>query len=79
MESSGLEFYTTKELIHELMRRKTFLGVVVHSQEEFKKPQWSGEKTFKVHFNSNIEVQQLGRLLETVAEYIDSNYQSDAH
>jgi hypothetical protein len=78
MESFGLEFYTTKELIHELMRRQTFLGVVLHSHEEFKDHRWGEERTFQVHFNSNLDVLQTGRLLETVAEYIDRHHHPDA-
>ena len=53
MELSGLEFCTTKELIEELMRRKTFLGVVVHAEEELKAA-WQGERIFKVRFNDNL-------------------------
>ena len=78
METSDLELFTTTELIKELIRRKTFLGVVVHSEAEIKNSSWSKEQTFKVHFNSNLDVLQTGRLLETVAEYIERNYHSDA-
>src|SRR4051794_8628083 len=34
--TNDLELFTTKELINELMQRKTFLGIVVHSEEELK-------------------------------------------
>ena len=54
-------------------------GVVVHSREELKQSLWDEEQTFKVHFNSNLDVRQTGRLLDTVAEYIERNYHSDAH
>lgn len=74
MEPSDLEFFTTAELIQELMRRKTFLGVVVHSQEERKKDGWDKEQTFKVHFNANLDVLQTSRLLGAVAEYIDRHH-----
>jgi hypothetical protein len=78
MESSSLEFYTTAELIKELVRRQTFLGVVVHSQEEFKGNGWGEQRTFKVHFNANLDVLQTGRLLGTVAEYIERHHHPDA-
>jgi len=70
MQPSELELFSTRELINELMRRRTFLGVVVHSEQELK-GDWGDERTFKVHFNGNLDTAQAGRLLETVADYID--------
>jgi len=74
MDTTGLEFFTTRELVDELMRRKTFLGVVVHAGDELKDREWTGEKTFKVHFNSNLDTVQASRLLDTVADYLDRHY-----
>jgi hypothetical protein len=71
MEPTDLELYTTKQLIDELMRRPTFLGVVVHSEEELKNGAWNGERIFKVHFNANMDAGQALRLLETVAARMD--------
>jgi hypothetical protein len=71
MEASDLELYTTTELIEELLRRPTFLGVVVHSEEEFKNGAWNGERIFKVRFNANMDAGQAHRLLETVASRLD--------
>lgn len=68
-----LSFCTTQELIEELLRRRTFLGVVVHSEEELRGT-WSDDRTFKVRFNANLDAGQASRLLETVAEYIDLNH-----
>lgn len=65
-----LAFFTSQELIEELMRRKTFLGVVIHSVEEHKQEAWD-ERTFKMHFNENLDLGRASRLLDTVAEYID--------
>jgi hypothetical protein len=70
MEPSDLELYTTRELVNELMRRKTFLGIVVHSEDELKSNAWTGEKIFKVHYNSNLDAEQACRLLDTVAAYM---------
>jgi hypothetical protein len=70
MEPTPLELYTTRELVEELMRRRTFLGVVVHSEQELK-GEWQGERTFQVHFNSNLDAGQACRLLDTVAQYME--------
>ena len=71
MQADGLELYTAAELIAELMRRPTFLGVVVHSEEEFKNQSWNGERIFKVHFNSNLDRQQARRLLDAVTDHME--------
>jgi hypothetical protein len=67
---TDLAFCTTEELVSELMRRKTFLGVVVHSEQEMRSAQWTGEKIFKVHLNENLDAAHAGRLLDTVAAYM---------
>jgi len=73
MQSSDLAFYTTQELISELMHRQTFCGIVVHSAEDHKQDNWADERIFKVHFNHNLDVGRATRLLDTVAEYMDLN------
>ncbi len=67
MPPSELELYSTRELIQELMRRQTFLGVVVHSEPELRTGPWSGERVFTVHLNSNMGAAEAGRLLEVIA------------
>jgi len=74
MQPTDLELVSTKELLDELLRRKTFLGVVVHSEQELKGKEWGGERIFKVHFNANMDVGQACRLLETVADYMDRHH-----
>jgi len=74
VDSSELAFYTNEELISELMRRRTFLGVVVQSESEWKDDQWGDERTFRVHFNGNLATEEAGRLLSRVASYIDCDY-----
>lgn len=71
MSALDLELFTTKELVAELMRRKTFLGVVVHSDQELRTPTWDGERTFRVHHNDNLSPEEAGRLLDVVAEYME--------
>jgi hypothetical protein len=71
MQGSELAFYTTQELVEELMRRQTFFGVIVHSADEQKRDDWQEERMFKVHFNQNLDSVRASRLLGTVAEYMD--------
>ncbi|MBL8793857.1 MAG: hypothetical protein JNM56_08130 [Planctomycetia bacterium] len=71
MEPADLELFTTKQLVDELMRRKTFLGVIVHSEEEFKRDVWGPNRVFQVHFNENLTTETAGRLLDTIAESLD--------
>jgi hypothetical protein len=71
MQPSDLAFYTTTELIEELMRRKTFLGVVIHSDTEHRQSTWTGDKVFRVHLNSNMDCEQAGRLLEVVSAHLE--------
>jgi hypothetical protein len=71
VEPSELELYTTQELIAELMRRKTFLGVVVHSEEQLKAGPWTGERVFKVHHTANLNASEAGRLLEVVTQHVE--------
>lgn len=69
VEATGLELFTTTELIGELMRRKTFYGVVVHAVEEHKNSRWKdGERTFAVHHNANLTAEEAARLLDAVAD-----------
>jgi hypothetical protein len=74
MQPTDLELYTTAELVEELLRRKTFLGVVVHSEEEFKSDSWEGQRIFKVHYNSNLDAGQACRLLAAITDYMDRNH-----
>lgn len=74
MESADLAFVSTQELIDELMRRNTFLGVVVHSEQEWKGDAWGDERTFKVHFNSNLDTVEASRLLSRVSEYLNLHH-----
>jgi hypothetical protein len=71
MDPTELGLYTTHQLISELMRRSTFMGVVVHSEDEAKGQAWKDERTFKVHFNDNLNSLHASRLLDTVAEHMN--------
>jgi hypothetical protein len=67
---SELAFHTTDELIQEIMRRQTFCGVIVQASDEQRRPTWSGERIFKVHYNENLDSERASRLLDVVAEYM---------
>lgn|GEM_PF-822906 len=67
MQGSELAFYSNQELIDELLRRTTFLGVVVHSAEEIRNRQWGAERVMRVQFNENLNTEQASRLLDVVA------------
>jgi hypothetical protein len=73
VSETDLAFYTTQELIDELMSRTAFLGVVVYSEQEFRNKNWCGERIFKVRFNDNLDPPQAGRLLDAVAEHLDGH------
>jgi len=68
---SGLAFYTSDELIDELMRRKTFYGVVVRAADDHKQDVWPEVREFKVHYNENLEQTHASNLLETVAQSLN--------
>ena len=70
---SDLAFCTTQELIDELLRRKTFLGVVIRSDQEYRCGNWGEERIFKVHFNENLSAAQAGRLLDVVANHLNDS------
>jgi len=74
MEPNDLELYSTRELIAELMQRSTFLGVVIHSEDEARRQGWPAERVFKVHLNENLDTPEATRLLETVAGHLDRNH-----
>ena len=69
---SELAFFTTRELIAELMRRETFLGVVIQADDEQRGQEWNGARYFNVHFNANLAPPEVSRLLETVADRMET-------
>jgi hypothetical protein len=73
MEPATLDFFTTNELIQELMRRKTFLGVIVQAEQELKSTDWAGTQVFKVHLNENMDSAQASRLFDAISDYINQN------
>jgi hypothetical protein len=71
MNDHELAFFTSAELIAELMRRKTFLGVVVQAESDAKSPEWNEYRIFRVHFNENLSTGEATRLLDVVASRMD--------
>ena len=72
MQPTVLELCSTRDLVDELMQRKTFLGVIVHSEQEHK-GDWHGERMFKVRFTENLSSGEAGRLLERIAEHLEKS------
>lgn len=72
MNQSDLTFYSSQDLVEELLRRQSFLGVVVHAVEETRGRGWVGDKSFQVRFNQNLDTEAAGRLLSTVGAGICS-------
>lgn len=70
---SDLAFHSSQELIDELMRRKTFLGVVIHSEEEWRGQGWGSERNFKVDFCPHLDTATGSRLLQIIADHIELN------
>jgi hypothetical protein len=62
-----LELYSTEDLIEEIIRRKTFQGVIVHAEGDCKNHAWRGVKDFKVHWNNNLKRHEAGNILERMS------------
>jgi hypothetical protein len=70
MQPNDLELFSTKELINELLRRTTFQGVIIHSRDEAKNPDWKDERVFNVCLNANLDIESAGRLLGVVSQHL---------
>jgi len=46
------------------------MGVVVHSEAEWRGGDWGDERIFKARFNDNLTAEEAGRLLSRVSDYI---------
>ncbi len=71
MNSDDLGLYTSAELINELLRRQTFIGVLVHGEDDWK-GHWDGVRNFKVSFNSNLNAEEVRRLLDVVTTHLST-------
>lgn len=70
MTPDDLELFSTQDLISELVRRQTFLGIVVHADEEVRRQDWPVERKFRVHFNGNLGHDEAARLLAVVSDHL---------
>lgn len=79
MSAEDLELVSTRELIDELMRRTSFVGIVVHAavsahnrapERDGQEPDEGAGRVFKVHFNANLDAERAGRLLGVVGDYM---------
>lgn len=66
-EVNDLELFTTTELIEEIIRRKTFQGVIVHAEGDCKNQNWRGVRDFQVHWNDNLGRREAGDILERMS------------
>jgi len=72
MNPEELGLYTSDELVSELLRRQTFMGVLVRGESDWK-GRWDGVQNFKVSFNGNLDTEEVRRLLGVVAEHLPSH------
>jgi hypothetical protein len=70
MEAGDLELVPTQQLINELVSRRTFLGVIIHSDKDCRNTEWGSDRNFRVHFNGNLDAAQVPLLLDRIAEYV---------
>jgi len=72
MKPADLELFSTDALVEELLHRTTFQGVIVHASDGAKTRHWLGERVFSVRYNTNLDVEEAGRLLDVVSQHISS-------
>lgn len=73
MNVADLAFFTTSELIAELMARKTFLGLVLHAEKELRHRPWQGTQNFRLHFNGNLAADEVSNLLDVVLNHLEEH------
>lgn len=65
--NSGLEVYTSSELVEELTRRGTWVGVVIASVDEARPPITTHHRRFELRFNTEtLDIAHVRLLLEGV-------------
>jgi len=72
MNPEDLGLYTSEELVSELLRRQTFMGVLVRGEGDWK-GHWDGVRNFKVSFNSNLDAEEVRRLLGVVTDHLSAH------
>jgi len=64
---NGLHDYTSEELVEELTNRQTWVGLVLHSENEARPPLATYHRRFALHFNTEtLEIATVRFLLEEV-------------
>jgi hypothetical protein len=69
-EINDLEFYSIEELINEIIKRKTFQGIIIHTEGDCKENKWRGIKDFKVHWNNNLQKHEASQILENMSHVL---------
>ncbi|WP_165225848.1 hypothetical protein [Aquisphaera insulae] len=70
MNPGDLDFFSTRDLIDELLRRTTFQGVIIHAKQEVRTPSWQGERVFSVRHSANLDAGEAGRLMDVVRPHL---------
>ena len=65
---SDLAFYTSEELVQELVNRSTLVGLVVRSEQEAGKT--AGHRNFRVDFTPNLSQEQAVIILDGLLEQL---------
>jgi hypothetical protein len=66
-----LEFCTTEELIEELRKRNTFLGVIVFSPQELLAAKWDNVRKFQVIVKNMTRKQAFSLLTDTAKSLVE--------
>lgn len=72
MHDDDLGLYTSEELVNELLRRQTFLGVLIQGEGDWK-GHWDNVRNFKVLFNGNLRTEEVRRLLGVVTDHLSTH------
>jgi hypothetical protein len=66
---NGLVDYTSQQLVEELTNRQTWVGLVIHSENEARPPYTSYHRNFALRFNTEtLNLAVVRTLLEEVLE-----------
>lgn len=61
-----LTFCTSEELVHELINRKTFIGVVIMSKKENRNSDGASHSDFSTY--TSLDCENLGNLLDIILQ-----------
>lgn len=71
---NGLEFYSTGELLDELLARKTFVGVVIYSSDDHK---FDGQVHNQIAVRATTDFNSTLKLLGSATESVENQVRKD--